>query len=81
MDFDLTPWPKDWPLNYNGNSTPCDMVIGPCACGAWHNDGEFFDCPECNVPYKGKGDPNCQSCGGKGYLRETVKEVPCNTSS
>lgn len=27
--------PKKWPRD------GCDMLIGPCACGGWHTDGEF----------------------------------------
>lgn len=33
-------WPSSWPLYLNGNDF-CDMLIGPCACGAWHIKGEF----------------------------------------
>lgn len=39
-DNNFEPWPDDWPEYYNGNE-PCDMKIGPCACGAWHQSGEF----------------------------------------
>lgn len=35
------PWPDDWPKYYNSN-IPCDMAVGPCACGGWHQEGEFF---------------------------------------
>ena len=30
--------PAHWPLHYNppGATDPCDMIHGPCACGAWH---------------------------------------------
>ena len=30
-------YPKTWPPFYNANSDSCDMLIGPCACGAYHN--------------------------------------------
>lgn len=34
------PWPEDWTdYHYNSNE-PCDMLIGPCACGAWHGESE-----------------------------------------
>ena len=35
-----TPWPIHWPKYYNGRD-PCDMLIGPCSCGATHSAGEF----------------------------------------
>lgn len=28
--------PSHWPNRYNANTGPCDMISGPCACGAWH---------------------------------------------
>lgn len=33
-------WPEDWPLRFQTNE-PCDMAVGPCACGAWHQAGDF----------------------------------------
>lgn len=33
-------WPDDWPRHYNSNE-PCDMLVGPCCCGAWHQEGDF----------------------------------------
>ena len=38
---ELRPWPEDWPRHHNGVSEPCDMLVGPCSCGAWHQPGEF----------------------------------------
>ena len=36
------PWPDDWPAYYHTHAgEPCDMLVGPCSCGAWHNVGEF----------------------------------------
>lgn len=29
--------PAHWPNQYNVCSDPCDMIDGPCACGAWHS--------------------------------------------
>jgi len=29
--------PKHWPRNFN-KSSPCDMMQGPCSCGAWHSE-------------------------------------------
>ena len=28
---------------YNIHTYPCDMLSGPCACGAWHNQEEWPD--------------------------------------
>lgn len=39
---ELLSWPSDWEWRYfNGGSDPCDMLVGPCACGAWHHAGEW----------------------------------------
>ena len=39
----VKPWPEDWPEYYNGSEL-CDMLVGPCSCGAGHSPGEFrFD--------------------------------------
>ena len=32
----FVPYPDDLPPRYNGSGTPCDMLIGPCSCGATH---------------------------------------------
>lgn len=34
------PWPDDKPTRYNACTDPCDMWTGPCACGAFHKDGQ-----------------------------------------
>jgi hypothetical protein len=35
-------WPESWPkVIQSWTNEPCDMLIGPCACGAWHIRGEF----------------------------------------
>lgn len=38
-------WPADWPRYrqpcFGSNDSRCDMLIGPCSCGAWHARGEF----------------------------------------
>ncbi len=37
----IVPWPADWTdRHFNANSEPCDMLAGPCACGAWHHQTE-----------------------------------------
>jgi hypothetical protein len=37
----LLPWPDDWlDYRYNACNEPCDMLIGPCACGAFHKAEE-----------------------------------------
>ena len=33
-------WPDNWP-EYRNGSQLCDMIVGPCACGAWHQEQEF----------------------------------------
>jgi hypothetical protein len=35
------PYPKGWPAYHNGCNEPCDMLQGPCACGAWHDLTEW----------------------------------------
>lgn len=32
----MVPYPSDLPPRYNGSSSPCDMLYGPCSCGATH---------------------------------------------
>lgn len=39
-NMSLVAWPDNWPSFYNCN-VPCDMLVGPCLCGAWHGEGEF----------------------------------------
>lgn len=34
------PWPVNWPPRYNGCNEPCDMLVGPCRCSAWHQEHE-----------------------------------------
>jgi hypothetical protein len=42
-DNGLVAWPDDWTLRcYNACSEPCDMLIGPCSCGAWHIEDEHW---------------------------------------
>ena len=39
-------WVIQMPLGitqYNGNNEPCDALVGPCSCGAWH---QMSDWPE-----------------------------------
>lgn len=34
------PWPEEWTdYHYNSNQ-PCDMLIGPCRCGSWHQESD-----------------------------------------
>ena len=43
---DLVPWPDDWPVRSQRacdcKECRCDMLIGPCQCGAWHKAGDFI---------------------------------------
>lgn len=34
--------PAHWPKHYNGSNEPCDILDGPCACGAWHTRGDWI---------------------------------------
>jgi hypothetical protein len=34
------PYPDHWPKRYNVCSDPCDLISGPCCCGAWHDAEE-----------------------------------------
>jgi hypothetical protein len=36
MTETILPIPDHWPPHYNANTSPCDIIQGPCACGAWH---------------------------------------------
>lgn len=33
----LVPFPTTEPSHHNACNDPCDMLVGPCACGAWHS--------------------------------------------
>jgi hypothetical protein len=34
-------WPREWTdRRYNACNEPCDMLVGPCSCGAWHTEDE-----------------------------------------
>ncbi len=45
MSTKLKPWPSDWPLYkqecFFSYDDACDSLVGPCSCGAWHEEGEF----------------------------------------
>lgn len=32
----MVPWPVGWDLRWRSANRKCDMLVGPCACGAWH---------------------------------------------
>jgi hypothetical protein len=37
----LVAWPSDWTdYHHNASHEPCDMLVGPCSCGAWHKETE-----------------------------------------
>lgn len=42
---DLVGWPKHWPRYrqacYSSEDDYCDVLEGPCKCGAWHKKDEF----------------------------------------
>ncbi|KKN70866.1 hypothetical protein LCGC14_0426490 [marine sediment metagenome] len=37
-------YPKHWQKRCNVCSEPCDMIDGPCCCGAWHDLKEEWVC-------------------------------------
>ena len=43
---ELREWPNDWPrykqVCFANWTDACDMLVGPCSCGAWHREGEFL---------------------------------------
>ena len=36
----VVPWPSDWSDHHYNGGQPCDTLVGPCSCGAWHTEGE-----------------------------------------
>jgi hypothetical protein len=34
------PWPEDWTDYRKVDDEPCNMLVGPCSCGAWHCESE-----------------------------------------
>ncbi len=38
----LSGTPDHWPKRYNACTDPCDMLDGPCACGAWHSEDDWL---------------------------------------
>ncbi len=43
MPTGLIGFPDSWPRRYNGGcNRPCDMISGPCTCGAWHSLSEAW---------------------------------------
>jgi hypothetical protein len=39
----IIPIPQEWGArHYNGSNEPCDVLQGPCSCGAWHNVMEWW---------------------------------------
>ena len=37
----VVPWPADWTdRHHNASHGPCDLLVGPCSCGAWHTEDE-----------------------------------------
>lgn len=35
-DSGIIPWPEAWRTRMYNSNEPCDVLIGPCNCGAWH---------------------------------------------
>ena len=37
----MVPWPANWTdRHHSGGREPCDMLVGPCSCGAWHLESD-----------------------------------------
>lgn len=36
----VVPWPANWTDRHYNGGQPCDTLIGPCSCGAWHIESE-----------------------------------------
>jgi hypothetical protein len=42
--LNMTPLPKDYQEYFRNSSTDfCDMLVGPCACGASHDLSDWSD--------------------------------------
>ena len=45
LSTEIKEWPDDWPLYkqkcFGSYDKCCDMLVGPCCCGAWHQENEF----------------------------------------
>lgn len=35
-------WPLEYPRYHNHCSDPCDVIVGPCVCSAFHSKDEFI---------------------------------------
>lgn len=67
----LVAWPDWLPPYYNGCNTPCDTLEGPCACGAWHQIGEFKgDFEIRNFPADASRELRVAICGAASVLHE-----------
>ena len=36
----VVPWPANWSDRHYNGGQPCDTLVGPCSCGAWHLTSE-----------------------------------------
>jgi len=36
----VVPWPPNWTDRHYNSGQPCDTLVGPCSCGAWHQEHE-----------------------------------------
>jgi len=55
----LLPMPEEWiGMIYNASNDPCDMLYGPCACGAWHSLDEWI-IKRKKLTLEGWVDPDC----------------------
>lgn len=54
-------YPEGWPELHNACNEPCDMLRGPCACGAWH-EGDDQAAKAVRILILSLHQATCESC-------------------
>ena len=54
VKWPIVPWPATWPRYNQTGQDDCDMLVGPCCCGAWHlwTEFEILDLSDRKVLYR-----------------------------